>query len=151
MDVLVDTNVLLRLIEPEHSQHATAISASEALDALGHTRVIVPQVVYEFWAVTTRPVSANGLGLTSPELGLKFEGLLSTLRLLRDERRIYERWRELVVDQDVKGKQIHDARLVAAMLRHRIPNLLTFNAADFARYSEINVVEPHRADDLGPA
>ena len=27
----------------------------------------------------------------------------------------------------------HDARLVAALLRHRIPNILTFNGVDFAR------------------
>ena len=56
----------------------------------------------------------------------------------------------MVADHDVKGKQVHDARLVAAMLRHNISHLLTFNAAD-TRYAEISVVEPQRASALAPA
>jgi hypothetical protein len=51
----------------------------------------------------------------------------------------------------VKGKQVYDARIVAALLRHHISHLLTFNASDFRRYSEMNIVEPHLAGTLGPA
>jgi predicted nucleic acid-binding protein len=127
------------------------VEAVASLEAFGHLKAIVPQVVYEFWAVATRPVIVNGLGLTSAEVRAKLQGLLSTIRLLRDERTIYERWRGLVADRDVKGKQVHDARLVAAMLRHNISHLLTFNAADFARYSEIEVGEPHLTGAIGPA
>lgn len=151
MLLLVDTNVILRLVEPEHVQHRMAVTAIESLDAFGHAKVVVPQVVYEFWAVATRPIPANGLGLTNSATQAKLEGVLSTFRLLRDERTIFERWRELVADHDVKGKQVHDARLVAAMLRHSISHLLTFNAADFARYAAINVIEPQRVDSLGSA
>jgi predicted nucleic acid-binding protein len=83
----------------------------------------------------------------------KFEldDLMPEFKLLRDERTIFEFWYRLVLDHDVKGKQVHDARLVAAMLRHGISHLLTFNAADFARYPDITVVEPHRASLLEPA
>jgi predicted nucleic acid-binding protein len=151
MLLVLDTNVLLRLVEPEHERHRAAVGAVDALDALGHTKAILPQIVYEFWAVATRPINARGLGLTGAEVHSKLEGILATARLLRDERRIYERWRELVADHDVKGKQVHDARIVAAMLRHNISHLLTFNAPDFARYSDIIVVEPHRVGDLPPA
>ena len=35
------------------------------------------------------------------------------------------------------GVQVHDARLVAAMLVHGIPNLLTLNVTDFARYADV--------------
>jgi predicted nucleic acid-binding protein len=148
MLILVDTNVLLRLVEPAHSKHAVAAEAIDAIRDLGHQVVIVPQVVYEFWSVSTRPVDANGLGMTSAEAESKFDDLLPAFRLLRDERTIFEYWYRLVLDHDVKGKQVHDARLVAAMLRHGLLHLLTFNSADFARYSEIAVVEPHRAGDL---
>lgn len=140
MLVLVDTNVLLRLIEPQHAQYTMAVTAIETLESLGRVKALAPQVVYEFWAVATRPLTSNGLGLSTPETEFKLEGLLSTFRLLRDERTIYERWRELVADHDVKGKQVHDARLVAAMLRHSISHLMTFNVTDFARYSEITVL-----------
>ena len=41
----------------------------------------------------------------------------------------------VVVDYDVKGKNAHDARLVAAMLRQDVSHLLTFNDQDFAALS----------------
>lgn len=151
MLLLVDTNVLLRLVEPGHAQHATAVEATESLDSLGHEVVVVPQVVYEFSAVATRPVEVNGLGMTATETQSKLDGLLAMFRVLRDERAIFERWQRVVAHYDVKGKQVHDARLVAALLRHRISHLLTFNAADFTRYSEITIVEPLRATTLGSA
>jgi predicted nucleic acid-binding protein len=34
----------------------------------------------------------------------------------------------------IRGKQIHDANIVAVMRRYGILSLLTHNAADFARY-----------------
>jgi predicted nucleic acid-binding protein len=37
---------------------------------------------------------------------------------------------------------VHDARLVAAMLAHGVPQLLTLNDRDFARYAGISVVHP---------
>jgi hypothetical protein len=54
-----------------------------------------------------------------------------------DSYTVYEKWREIVRDYRVTSVQVHDARLVAAMLVHSIPNLLTLNAADFARYADI--------------
>jgi predicted nucleic acid-binding protein len=40
------------------------------------------------------------------------------------------------------GKQVHDTRLVAAMLTHNITHLLTFNVDDFKRFADIVVVDP---------
>jgi hypothetical protein len=33
------------------------------------------------------------------------------------------------------GKQIHDANIIATMLAHGIPKLLTHNVADFSRFT----------------
>lgn len=42
-----------------------------------------------------------------------------------------------------RGKQVHDANLVATMLVHGVTRLLTFNAADFRRFGTlIEVVAP---------
>lgn len=151
MLILVDTNLTLRLVEPEHAQHAVAAKAIAALDDSAHQLVIVPQVVYEFWSVATRPRDRNGLGMKVVDAESKLDGLMPTFKLLRDERTIFEIWQQLVIDYEVSGKQVHDARLVAAMLRHGISHLLTFNGAAFTRYAEVAVVEPLRARDLGPA
>jgi predicted nucleic acid-binding protein len=48
----------------------------------------------------------------------------------------------LLVVHAVKGKQVHDARLVAMMEAHGITHILTLNGADFARYPGIVVIDP---------
>jgi predicted nucleic acid-binding protein len=55
---------------------------------------------------------------------------------------IYEEWERLVNTYGVSGKNTHDARLVAVMTLHGITRILTFNAADFARYEDIEAIDP---------
>jgi predicted nucleic acid-binding protein len=66
---------------------------------------------------------------------------LDLFTLLRDERGVFPTWRELARAFDVKGKSAHDARLVAAMKRHSVVPLLTFNIADFQRYEGIEILD----------
>ena len=47
----------------------------------------------------------------------------------------------LITAYDIKGKRIHDANIVAAMMTYRIPNLLTMNADDFKSFNEIKLME----------
>jgi len=63
--------------------------------------------------------------------------------LLQDERAIFFRWLDLVTAHEVSGKPAHDAQLVAAMLRHSLSHLLTFNVSDFTRYSEVTPIHPN--------
>ena len=49
-----------------------------------------------------------------------------------------------MVASGVMGVQVHDARLVATMIAHRITHLLTLNDQDFARYPEITAVHPRQ-------
>jgi predicted nucleic acid-binding protein len=142
MRVLLDTNVLLRSAEPRHAQHQTATAATDALRRGGHDLVIVPQVLYEFWSVATRPIENNGLGMSASEAETELSAIKRLFRFLRDERAVYGEWEHLVTSFDVKGKRAHDARLVAAMNRHGIAHLLTFNTVDFARYPSITVLAP---------
>lgn len=44
------------------------------------------------------------------------------------------RWKELIKAQQVKGKPVHDANIVATMLAFGVRRLLTQNVADFRRY-----------------
>ena len=43
-----------------------------------------------------------------------------------------------------RGPKREDARLVAAMVVHGVKHILTFNADDFARYTEIEVLHPSK-------
>jgi predicted nucleic acid-binding protein len=140
MRILLDTNVLLRSAEPRHVHHQASVDAIETLRQYGHELVIAPQVLYEFWSVATRPIEHNGLGMTPAEAHAELTALQRLFRLLRDERAIYQVWEQLVSTLGVKGKQAHDARLAAAMQRHAVDHLLTFNAPDFSRYSFVIAV-----------
>lgn len=145
MQILADTNILLRLVETGHAQHATTVSAVRELRHAGHPLVLVPQVIYEYWVVATRPMGVNGLGLNTLAAKDQLANLASTFKLLRDERSIFELWQSLVYNEDVVGKQAHDARIVAAMIRHGVSYLLTFNVSDFQRYQAIRVIDPVEA------
>lgn len=142
MQILVDTNLLLRAAQPNHPHRSIALAALQAGRFSGHQLVLVPQVLYEFWVVATRPVEQNGLGLTTEAAHRKTESLLRLFTVLRDERAVFDHWYGLVRRHDVKGKNAHDARLAAAAQRHGIQHLLTFNIGDFSRYDELVVVDP---------
>jgi predicted nucleic acid-binding protein len=140
MKVLLDSNILLRLSEPDHPQHAKAIAALERLGDQQHGLYVVPQNLYEFWVVATRPQSENGLGFTPQQAQTELNEICVLFTLLRDERAILDRWRNLVASLGIIGKNGHDARLVAAVERHALSHILTFNASDFARFPHITVI-----------
>jgi predicted nucleic acid-binding protein len=148
MRLLVDTNVVARIAQGDHPQHAVAIEAIAKLAEIGFRPIIVPQFVYEFWTVATRPIEVNGLGMSSAQAEVELQATSGYFRILRDERGIYEIWRELIVRYRVIGKRTHDARLVAAMLRHRITHLLTFNTSHFTPFTEIQAIDPERTEEF---
>jgi predicted nucleic acid-binding protein len=148
MSYLLDTNILSRLAEPGHAMHQPALDAVKRLAADGHTLHIVPQNLYEFWVVCTRPTAVNGLGKTAAEAATELASLKVLFVLLDETPALYGVWEGLVVATPVVGKNGHDARLVAAMMVHGLTHLLTFNAQDFRQYAGITAVSP--ADVLTP-
>lgn len=142
MSYLVDTNVLLRSIQPLHPMHKDAVAATLNLKARGEKLCIIPQNLIEFWVVATRPVSANGLELSVAGAAKELKRLKRFFPLRRDAPAIYTMWEKLVVQHEVMGKPSHDARLVAAMLMHKLTHILTFNTGDFKRFSSITAVDP---------
>jgi predicted nucleic acid-binding protein len=142
MRILLDTKVVLRLGDRGQATHPEALAAVEWLDANGHECVIVPQVLYEYWVVATRPRENNGLGIAVADAQAAISQWTGIFRLMLDERGVFGYWRNLVASNDVKGKSAHDARLVAAMQRHGLTDLLSFNKPDFVRFGAINVLTP---------
>ncbi len=140
--VLLDTNICLRLANINAPQYPLISEATKALLNQGNELAIVPQNLYELWAVATRLTSSNGLGWSTRRTEEAVELLRSSFILLNDTPDLLAHWLELVARFDVKGKQVHDARLVAAMQTHNIENLLTLNIKDFERYSDVKPVHP---------
>jgi predicted nucleic acid-binding protein len=142
MNVLLDTNVLGRMAEPGHAQYQAALDATDALIRRGDQPCIVPQVLYEFWVVATRPKPVNGLGLSVPEATAELTRLKGLFPLLPESAAVFAEWERLVTTCQVSGKNAHDARLAAAMIVHGISHILTFNSAHFTRFPGITALEP---------
>jgi predicted nucleic acid-binding protein len=139
---LLDTNILIRLVLPHDPLCPVATSAVDELKRRGDTACIATQNLVEFWNVATCPVEANGLGMTPDKAAVEVDRIEAMFRLLDDRAGVYARWRTLVGAHCVSGRQVYDARLVALMLEHGVDRILTFNADDFTRYSEIVTVTP---------
>lgn len=148
MTILLDTNVLGRLANPADPLHLSALHALTTARAKGFRPALVPQVIYEYWVVATRPTGQNGLGMSVEEATADVTQCIELFDLFRDERAIFDRWQNLVAEHQVVGKQAHDARLAAAMHRHGICHLMTFNDRDFSRFKDVVVVNPQDIDSL---
>lgn len=144
--ILLDTNVFVRLVRPGDPQCTMVRNAVHALLVRGEKLVIVPQNLYEFWAVATRaagpPPVRNGLSITVAQAGRWLQFFQRRFTLLPDQEALVTTWRMLVETHGITGFRAHDVRLVAAMQTHGIDRLLTLNAADF-RGLPITIVDPN--------
>ncbi|HQZ95610.1 MAG TPA: type II toxin-antitoxin system VapC family toxin [Pyrinomonadaceae bacterium] len=140
--ILTDTNVLLRNLQPDHHAHVLAANALVTLSKEYDEICVLPQNLIEFWNVSTRPLEQNGFGWTSIVAEIEVARYETIFTLLPDTQAIYAEWRSIVRDNSVLGKQVHDARIAAAMSVHQITKLLTFNGKDFKRFGFIEVIDP---------
>ena len=142
MSILLDTNILTRAAQPHHPMHQPAVNAVATLRQRGEALYLAPQNLYEFWVVATRPPGENGLGWDVVQAQLESNQLKGMFRILDETPAILPEWERLVGHYQVKGKNGHDAQLVAAMIIHGIERPLIFKVADFRRYREITVISP---------
>jgi predicted nucleic acid-binding protein len=149
VSTLLDTNILTRSAQSGHPQQLPARNAVKQLFDRGEQICIVPQNLYEFWAVATRSPAENGLGMSMVEAESELARVKEVFTLLGDEEGILQEWERLVIAHQVRGKTSHDARLVAAMHRHGLTHLLTFNASHFNRFPGITVVTPEEVLQAG--
>lgn len=144
--ILLDTNLLTRLTRSHDPQSGVVRSAVQTLLRRGERLIVVPQNLYEFWAVATRPAGPppagrNGLGMTPAQAGQWLRFFRRRFVLLYDRDDLSSLWQALVETHGVTGFRAHDVRLVAAMQSYGITRLLTFNAADF-RGLPVTILDP---------
>ncbi|NJO48758.1 MAG: type II toxin-antitoxin system VapC family toxin [Leptolyngbyaceae cyanobacterium RM2_2_4] len=142
VDYLLDTNVLLRMSDRTSPMNLIAGKAAATLLVQNHQLFITSQNIIEFWVVATRPVDVNGLGWSVEQTRAEIEQILSQFPQLEETPQIFSLWLNLVTTYQIKGKRVHDARLVAVMQAHAITHLLTFNPGDFSNIDNITIVHP---------
>jgi predicted nucleic acid-binding protein len=144
--ILLDTNLLARFTDSKHPHCAASRRAISVLLTRGEQLIIVPQNLYEFWAVATRkagppPAGQNGLGMSCGQASLWLNYFQRRFMLMADRADLPALWHGIVKALGITGLKSHDARLVAAMQSHGIQQILTFNAADFKVHA-ITIIDP---------
>ena len=140
--ILLDTNLLLRMHDPNSPDQQLAEEAVVKLRLRGDLPCITAQNLMEFWSVATRPRNVNGFDWTTQRTEAEIKLMLNTFFLLPDSPNVLPHWLALVAQHDIKGRRTHDARLVAVMLAHGVTHLLTFNTGDFTSFTKISLVHP---------
>jgi predicted nucleic acid-binding protein len=145
---LLDTNILLRMTKSDDPHHPMIAAALRALVAQRARFCFTSQTLGEFWNASTRPRDKNGLGLSVKETDRIAQIIGRDFEFLPDSRDVHIRWRQLLVTYEIKGVQVHDARIAASMYVHGIKLLMTVNVGDFQRYKGLRAVHP--ADVTSP-
>lgn len=139
----LDTNVLLAATDTARAERDRAIEVLDGWPARGATLYTSGQVLREYVTVATRPAAANGLGLLMPDALHNVGALQGRLRFLEETEAVWRRLADLLVAGDTRGKQVHDANVVATMLAHGVRTLVTLNGRHFARFdNQVDVRAP---------
>lgn len=129
-------------MQPGLLEHTLATTALTSLLARNETLSIVPQVLYEFWSVATRPAQNNGRGPTPTEAGTSLDRAREVFVLLPEPDNLVDAWEHLARALQIRGKNSHDARLVAAMQCHGVDTLPAFNRDHFVSVPGLRVITP---------
>src|SRR5690348_4175011 len=108
MAYLADTNVSSRRVLLSDPLYGIVKGALDALILHGETVYVTAQNLVEFQALATRPVEANGLGLTPAQANERAEDIEALFPLLAEVPEIYSHWRTLMETVEVRGRQVYD-------------------------------------------
>jgi predicted nucleic acid-binding protein len=139
---LLDSNVLLRWVKPNHKDYPVIASALDAIARRKGVLCYTSQNLAEFWSVCTRPADRNGYALSPEETHRRALSIEEKLQLLPETQSVHDEWRRMLVTHRVSGLQVYDARLVGAMRVNSVRCTLTFNVRDFERYADIEALHP---------
>ena len=141
MKVLLDTNILIYLVNPASHYHQTSRTAVETLVDHGDTMCVAPQTIAEFWNIVTRP-SPRGLSWTASQTRKAIGEWESAFLLLDEAPDIYPLWRDRCAANNITGARVFDVRLAVIAEKYDIDKVMTFNATDFASLTTVVMLTP---------
>ena len=133
----VDTNVLLTATDISRDGHRQAL---RLLALPGNPLAISGQVLREYLAVATRPVSVNGLGMKPHEACRNCQQFRKRAILLEETEKVSILLHRLVRDYSLRGEKVHDANIAATMMTHGLSHIITLNPGDFEIFKELSAV-----------
>jgi predicted nucleic acid-binding protein len=142
--IVLDSNILIRLVVKSDASFPLVRATVSKLLQQGEELAYTTQTAAEAWVVLTRPASSRGgFGLSYDEARVCRNRLERGFVFLKDSNESYRYWKQFVDQYKIVGVNAHEARLVATMQVHGVSRILTFNASDFKRYQNLDVLTPH--------
>ena len=140
--VFVDTNILVHSRIASSPFHAAAVAKLEGMLQAGTPMWGSRQILREFASTLTRPQSYRPHAAPIADVIRDIRYFEATFTIADETAAVSKRWTDLLEKIPCGGKQVHDANIVATMLVHGVPNLLSHNTADFQRFSHLITIIP---------
>jgi predicted nucleic acid-binding protein len=146
--IFLDTNVLVYLVDKKNEFHRTVKEMFENI-VKEYEIWISRQVLREYAVVISRKALVEKPLIASQVIDdiAKWEKLFKVIDETRD---VTENLKRLILKYNLKGKRIHDANIVASMIKHSIPLVFTFNIKDFKAFEEVQLLGIQSQDDGEP-
>jgi hypothetical protein len=100
---LVDTNILIRWVQPGAPDFELVGRAIQHLEDSRDIPCYTSQNLGEFWNVLTRPADRNGYGFGLDAVLARTQQVEAKFRLLPDDLAVHQTWRKLLVTHRVSG------------------------------------------------
>lgn len=133
--VFIDTNILLRAFHQDFPEHTAIRSHFDQLIADNSELWISRQVIREYLVQVTH-VHTFKIKLSEKEISQQLTQMLHLVHVADEDWRVTQQLLFLLETYSTRGKQIHDANIVATMLANDIDTLFTLNEVDFRRYAD---------------
>jgi predicted nucleic acid-binding protein len=139
---IVDTNVLVYALDADAPQHASARALLDAArDDASTSLFVTSQILCEFYSIVTNPRRVPK-ARTASEAIAAIASLLAFLYVLPVPAPAVDGLLDLLRRHPVTGSDVFDLQIVATMQANSVQRIYTFNASDFALFSELSVVTP---------
>lgn len=140
--ILVDTNIVGRVIQTAHRHHQAAVDAMTHLATVaGEDFGISVHSLYELYFIMTKP-QPSGFGYAPRQAGVELVNAQNLYQLLPETLNVYHIWQGLVGKYALGNRAVFDAKIVATAIENKVPTLLTFNDTDFQEFTEITTLNP---------
>ena len=138
-NIFLDTNILVYLSDQDDKFHWIVREAFA--DILDKYEIWISRQVLREYAVVVSRKEYVEKPMSGREIIADIEKWEESFNVIDETSEVTENLNRLILKYNLKGKRIHDANIVASMLKHSIPLLFTFNVKDFKEFSEIQVME----------
>jgi len=139
----LDTNILVYSTLRDFDEEKHRISTKLLTDLYSENKqlVISTQILREFYAVVTNTKYLEN-PLTPEQASSQIDYFKSVFGVHAIDMNVIKELQKIMIENQVKGQNIHDATIAATMKANNIETIWTFNKKDFSKFEGITAIKP---------